>query len=108
MADVIGKIASDTALRTKMGIAARRHVRSIGDPALSIARVETALQSTVAGRGNSLMAEDLERARQTAAYLDSQQFGHNFREALALWPTYLRARFFQLRRGLRSRFLRKP
>jgi glycosyltransferase involved in cell wall biosynthesis len=105
MADAIENLASNAPLRAQMGAAARSHVRSVGDPAVSIVRVEAALQSAVEGRANSFAAEDFERARRAAAYLDAQQFGHSFREALVLWPTYLRVRFFQLRNALRSRFL---
>jgi hypothetical protein len=42
----------------------------------------------------------LVKARDAAAYLDAHQFGHSWREQLALRPFYYRVRFHEFRKSL--------
>ncbi len=45
-------------------------------------------RAAIEKRDNPFAAEDLQRARETAAYLDADQFGHSFAEQIALRPFY--------------------
>ncbi len=101
MARAILVLANDPALRNRMGAAARQHIRALADPEISISRLEAVLRAAVEKRDNPFAAEDLDRARATAAYLDAHQFGHSWLEQLALRPLYYRVRFHQLRRFFR-------
>jgi glycosyltransferase involved in cell wall biosynthesis len=102
MADAILTLANNPALRERMGEKAREHIRTLADPETSIARLEAVLRAAVEKRDNLFAAEDLERARHTAAYLDAQQFGHSLLEQLALRPFYYRVRFHQFRRKIKK------
>ncbi|MGA3283141.1 MAG: glycosyltransferase family 4 protein [Verrucomicrobiota bacterium] len=99
MADAILTLANDTVLRRKFGAAARQHIRTLADPDTSIARLEAVLRAVVEKRDNPFAAEDLARARATAAYLDAHQFGHSWLEQLALRPFYYRVRLRQFRKS---------
>jgi glycosyltransferase involved in cell wall biosynthesis len=103
MADAIHRLATDASLRRRMGAAAQRHIRALADPDISIARIEHICHAACEGRGNPFAAEDLSRAKKTAAYLDAQQFGHTLGEQLALRPFYYRVCFHQLTRAIRGR-----
>lgn len=98
MAEVMLQLVNNPALRERMGRKAQEHIRTLADPDTSIARLEKILQAAVEGRDNPFAAEDLERARRTAAYLDAHQFGHSWLEQLALRPFYYRVRFHQFRK----------
>jgi len=91
-------LASDAELRRRFGRAAQAHIRAVATPEESLDRLEGALTAAVAGRENPRLAEDLAKAKETAAYLDAQQFGHSWREQLALRPFYYRVRFHQWRK----------
>jgi glycosyltransferase involved in cell wall biosynthesis len=99
MARAILALANDTTLRQKFGAAARRHIRTLADPETSLSRLEKVLQATVEKRDNPFAVEDLQRAKETAAYLDAHQLGHLWREQLALRPPYYRARFHEWRKS---------
>ena len=98
MAEAINRLAADKILRERMGHAARQHIRAVANPAVSIARIESALQAVIAEHGNTDVAVDLRRARETAAYLDAHQFGHSLGEQLALRPHYWRVCFHHWRK----------
>ena len=101
MADVILKLANDTALRDRMGLAAQKHIRALADSSTSISRLELVLRAAIERRDNPFAAEDLRRAKETADYLDTQQFGHSLGEQLALRPLYYRVRFHEWRKHFR-------
>jgi glycosyltransferase involved in cell wall biosynthesis len=101
MAKAILKLADDSALRERMGQAAQKHIRTLADPGTSVGRLERVLQAAIEKRDNPFAAEDLRRAKETAAYLDAHQFGHSLIEQMALRPTYCRARFHEWRKHFR-------
>ncbi len=102
MAGAILQLAGDASLRAQMGAQARKHIRKLADPEISIDRLEAILRAAIEKRGNPFAAEDLDRARATAAYLDAHQFGHSLLEQLALRPLYYRVRFHQFRKLFRK------
>ena len=101
MADAIVKLGADAGLRATLGRQARRHIRALADPETSVLRLETLLRAAVEHRPNPLAAGDLVKARETARYLDQHQFGHSWREQLALRPFYYRVRFHEFRKSFR-------
>lgn len=98
MAAAMRRLARDTALRARMGVAARAHVRQVADVEESLDRLEGALGAALAGQESPRRSEDLARAITTAAYLGAHEFGHSWSEKLALRPTYWRSRFGEWRR----------
>lgn len=98
MAEAMLTLAADSALRTKFGRAAQRHIRAAALPAESLDRMEGALQAAVAGRDTPWLGADLAKAAQTAAYLDAHQFGHSLEEQFAIRPLHYRVRFHQWRK----------
>jgi glycosyltransferase involved in cell wall biosynthesis len=106
MADAILRLANNAALCASMGGAARQHIRTLADPDASVSRLETILRVALEGGDNPFAVADLQRARETAAYLDTQQFGHTLWEQLALRPFHYRVRFHEWRaswgRGAKS------
>jgi len=98
MAVAMLKLANDRALRQSLGQQARQHIRTLAAPETSLGRLEIILQAASERRPNPLADGDLARARETAAYLDTQQFGHTWREQLALCPLYYRVRFHEFRK----------
>jgi glycosyltransferase involved in cell wall biosynthesis len=98
VADAILKLAGDADLRNRFGRSAQAHVRALADPTKSIDRLEIALRTAVSGRDNPRAPEDLAKAKEAEAYLDRYQFGHTWREQLALRPAYYLTRFQQWRR----------
>jgi glycosyltransferase involved in cell wall biosynthesis len=104
MAAAIISLANDPSLREKMGRHARAHIRQLTDPETSLGRLEAILRAAIEGRDNPLAATDLVRARATANYMDEQQFGHSWREQLALRPFHYRVRFHEFREVLKSKF----
>jgi glycosyltransferase involved in cell wall biosynthesis len=101
MAEAIEILAQDSAVRRRMGLRAREHIRALANPEISLTRLEKIFNAAILGRENPMAAEDLQRAGETAAYLDANQFGHSFREQLALRPIYYRVRFHEWRRAIR-------
>ncbi len=97
MAHKILIFAEDSGLRRQLGGQARKHIRELANPEVSIQRLETILQAAINGTDNPFAAEDLAQARTTAAYLDQQQFGHSWREQLALRPHHYRVRLHEFR-----------
>lgn len=97
LAAVMVQLAGDPALRSKLGAQGQKHIRSLADPETSIQRLETILEAVRTGRPNPLAAGDLTRARAAAGYLDQHQFGHSWREQLALRPLHYRVRFHEWR-----------
>jgi glycosyltransferase involved in cell wall biosynthesis len=100
MAAAMVKLAADSELRQTMGRQAQRHIRTLADPEVSLNRLETLLRSALKRRPNPLAPGDLVKARDAAAYLDAHQFGHSWREQLALRPFYYRVRFHEFRKSL--------
>jgi glycosyltransferase involved in cell wall biosynthesis len=98
MAQRILLLAGDSGLRRRLGQQAQKHIRAVADPEVSLDRLETILQAAAENRDNPFSAEDLAKAQGTAAYLDAHQFGHSWREQLALRPFYYRVRFHEFRR----------
>ncbi len=103
MADAILKLASNPQLRAQLGRAGQLHIRRLADPVESTDRVEDALRAAVAGTENSHAAQDIVQAEAAANYLDRQQFGHSWREQMALRPLYYRVRFHEWRHARRAR-----
>jgi glycosyltransferase involved in cell wall biosynthesis len=99
VAEAILTLANNPDLRTKFGSTARSHIRKLADPNESTDRLESALNAAVAGENNPRASADLAKAQAAADYLDKQQFGHSWREQLALRLPYYRARFHQLRKA---------
>jgi glycosyltransferase involved in cell wall biosynthesis len=102
IADAMLKLANDADLRTRLGKKAQIHIRKLADPEGSTDCLEDALRAACHGTNNPRMSEDLTRAKAAADYLDEHQFGHSWREQLALRPLYYRTRFHQWRRPQRS------
>lgn len=103
MAQAIGLLAEDRALRQRMGLRAREHIQALANPDVSLSRLEKIFEAAISKRDNPLAAEDLQRAVETAVYLDTHQFGHSFPEQIALRPLYYRVRFHEWRRAIRHR-----
>jgi glycosyltransferase involved in cell wall biosynthesis len=105
MANAILKLAEgwdetpSSQLREQMGAAARQHIRALANPETSLARLEAIFRAAVEKRDNPFAAEDLQRAKTTANYLDAQQFGHSLAEQFALRPFYYRVRFHEFRKN---------
>ena len=97
MAQRILLLAGDSGLRRHFGQQAQNHIRAVTDSNVSLDRLETILQASVENRDNPFAAKDLAQALEAAAYLDAHQFGHSWREQLALRPYYYRVRFHQFR-----------
>jgi glycosyltransferase involved in cell wall biosynthesis len=101
MADAILKLSNDDVLRERMGTAAQQHIRTFANPETSLARLEAVFHAVVEKRENPLAAEDLQRAKTTADYLDAQQFGHSLLEQFALCPFHYRVRFHEFIKSFR-------
>lgn len=101
MAAAILKLAGDVALRARMGRQAQEHIRVLANAEASLTRVEAILRAAVEKRANPFAAEDLPRAKATAAHLDRHQFGHSVLEQFALRPFHYRVRFHQFRNNRR-------
>ena len=99
--------ASDASFRREAGQRAQQQIRALADPVESLDRLESSLHAAVAGTENPRRDEDLRRARAAAAWLDQQQFGHTWREQLALRPHYYRVRFHEWRQAMRKRVARR-
>ncbi|HPU55458.1 MAG TPA: glycosyltransferase family 4 protein [Verrucomicrobiota bacterium] len=102
MASYILKLAADESARKRMGAFGRKHILELSDPDVSVTRIERILEAVLEGKPNPFLAEDLERARRTAEYLDRHQFGHSLGEQLALRPRHYRVRFHQWRHRPRN------
>ena len=98
MADAIRTLAGNSDMRAKFGHAAQQHIRVLSQPNESTDRLEGAIIAAVAGHDNPRVSEDLAKATVAATYFDTHQFGHSFREQLALRPFYYRVRFHQWRK----------
>jgi hypothetical protein len=96
-------LANNPDLRAKLGRNAQEHIRQLADPGDSIERVEEALRLAISNKPNPHAAEDSLQALSAAHYLDHEQFGHTWREQMALRPLHYRVRFHQWRRVVRSR-----
>jgi len=99
MADAMLRLADDAALRGRMGRLAQQHIRGLASPEISLDRLENFIRAAIEKRDNPSAAEDLQRARETAAYLDAQQFGHSFGEQISLRQFYYRVRLHQWRKN---------
>jgi glycosyltransferase involved in cell wall biosynthesis len=108
MAEAILKLGADENIRRQMGEAARRHIRQLAAPEVSLNRVENALDSIVNERDNRLAEEDVHQAAAAERHLARHRFGHTFREQLALRPFYYRVRFHYFRKVVRLKFARPP
>lgn len=80
MRRAILRMAESNEWRVKCGVAARRHILALADAEESTARLLTALKCAMEGSENPLAERDLEKARETAEYLDKHQWGHNLSE----------------------------
>lgn len=103
MAEKILLLAADPELCRCMGAQAQKHIRSIGKADVSIERLEKIFAAAAEKRENPFAAEDSLHAKEAAAYLDREQFGHSFSEQMALRPLYYRVRFNEFRRWIRLR-----
>lgn len=104
MAAAIFKLGADAKLREQLGDSARKHIRALTDPEVSLNRVENALHSTLTGQDNRMAEEDERLAVAAARHLDCHRFGHTLREQLALRPYYYRVRFHHFRQAVRLKF----
>jgi hypothetical protein len=100
MAATIVTLARDTNLRRALGSRARGHIRSLADPATSVARLEAVLKAAVEQRNNPHAAADLAAAQTAAKFLDAHQFGHSLLEQGSLRPYYYRVRAYELRKRI--------
>ncbi len=103
MAKAIQLLAADDTRRREMGAKARQHIRALTNPDHSTSRLEAIFHAAIEKHDNPFAAEDLKQAIQTAAYLDTHQFGHSWSEQLALRPFHYRVRFHELRKSLKNR-----
>lgn len=103
IADAILKLAGDAQLRTRLGKNAQAHIRKLADPEESIDQLESALKTAAIDAENPRASEDLVKAQAAADYIDKKQFGHTWREQVALRPLYYRVRFHQWRKKIRQR-----
>jgi hypothetical protein len=66
-----------------------------------------AMRCAVEDRDNPLAEQDLEKAIQTAEYLDKHQWGHSLEESLWLRGTNLKVSFLRWQKKLRDRLRRE-
>jgi len=92
---------------SKMGENARRHILSLADPGESTDRVAMAMECALGNRDNPFAAQDLEKALQTADYLDQHQWGHSWEEQLWLRGKNAKVNFLRWQRKLRNWFFGK-
>ncbi len=92
-------LAADAGLRATMGAKAQSHIRQLASPEESLDRLEGVLMAAVQRKLNPRIDEDLRRAQEAAAFLDTHQFGNGWHEQLALRPFYYRVRFHQWRKA---------
>jgi glycosyltransferase involved in cell wall biosynthesis len=104
MKAAILRMAESNEWRAKCGEKARKHILSVADPEESTDRVEMAMRCAVEDSDNPLAEQDLEKAIQTAEYLDKHQWGHSLEESLRLRGTDAKIRFLRWQRRLRNRF----
>jgi len=98
MARCILELAGDKSRRIQMGTLSRNHIQQLSDPETSTSRIHRVLEAVIAGRTNPFLVEDLEKARETARYLDRHQFGNSASEQIALRPMYYWAVFHRWRK----------
>ena len=102
MAQRMLRLAGDAGLRRRFGQQAQKHIRAMADSNVSLDRLETILQAAVENWDNPFAAKDRAQAQAAAAYLDGHQFGHSWREQLALRPFHWRVRFHEFRHRSKS------
>jgi hypothetical protein len=85
-----------------MGEASRKHIHTVADPSVSVARLEGVLEAVLAGRDNPFQAQDLENAKRAVSYLDEHEFGHSLGEQCALRLMRYRVLFHRWRKGLKT------
>jgi glycosyltransferase involved in cell wall biosynthesis len=104
MKSAILRMAESNEWPVKCGESARKHIFTVADPEESTDRVEMAMRCAIEDRDNPLAEQDLEKAIQTAEYLDAHQWGHSLEESLWLRGTDAKIRFHRWQRRLRNRF----
>jgi glycosyltransferase involved in cell wall biosynthesis len=100
MADAILRLAYDHELRGELGHNARTHVRELADVDESTNRLEIVLRAALFGTDNPFAREDVDKAQAAASYLDEQQFGHTWKEQIALRPFHYRVRLHDFRKSI--------
>jgi len=93
-------LAGDSGLRRQLGEQARKHIRELANPEVSVQRLEKILQAAKNGTNSPFAVADMEKAQETAVYLDDHQFGHSWQEQVALRPRYYRVRLHEVRHRL--------
>lgn len=92
MKAAILRLAQSSEWRLRCGALARKHVLQVADPEASADRLELAIRCALDNHDNPWAANDLEKARDTAEYLDQHQWGHDLSEK---W--WLRSRYAKVR-----------
>lgn len=105
MARRMVEMARDRALRVGMGSNAKARIRQLADVEQSLNRLEASLFAAVQCEGNRYAEEDLALALAARAGLRRHRLGHSFEELYALAPLYLRVRFSEFRRALKTNLL---
>jgi glycosyltransferase involved in cell wall biosynthesis len=98
------RMAEDRACREAFGESAKKHILSVADQMKSTDRVKMAMRCAIENRGNPLAKQDLEKARETAEYLDRNQWGHTLQEKLWLESKAATIRFLRWQRQTRNGF----
>ena len=98
------RMADDRASRRAFGKFAKKHILFIADRKESTNRVIMAMRCAIENRGNPLAEQDLEKARETAEYLDRNQWGHTLQEKLWLESKAATTRFLRWQRQTRNGF----
>ena len=94
---------SDKVSLSTMGENARANILSLADPVRSTDRIMMAMQCAMEDRDNPFASQDLEKALQTAEYLDQHQWGHSLEEQLWLHVMDTKIRLLRYQRSLRDK-----
>ena len=89
---------------SEMAQNARSHILALADLDESTDRIEMAMRCAIENEDNPFAEQDLEKALQTAAYLDEHQWGHSFEEQLSLRTTNFKVWLYRWQRKLRDQF----
>ena len=98
------RMAEDRACCEAFGESAKTHILSVADQMKSTDRVKMAMRCAIENRVNPLAKQDLEKARETAEYLDRNQWGHTLQEKLWLESKAATIRFLRWQRQTRNGF----
>jgi len=98
------RMADDRASRIASGKFSKKHILVIADRKESTNRVKMAMRCAIENGSNPLAEQDLEKARETAEYLDRNQWGHTLQEKLWLESKAATIRFLRWQRQTRNGF----